>query len=165
MVTIGEYTYGEITRRGTGNTLTIGKFCSIAEGVLFDGGFNHSTKSISTYPFHRLLESVPSNIVIRGDINIGNDVWLGEGSTIMSGVTIGDGAIVGMNCIVSKDVRPYDIVVGAPQKVLRRRFDDDRVEELLKIKWWDWPIEKILANALYLQSNNIEQFINLYKIN
>ena len=161
-MTKGAHTYGNPTLRGTGNNVTIGKFCSIAEGVILDGGFSHSTKNISTYPFHAWypeLHNLPSNIVIKGDINIGNDVWLGEGCVVMSGVTIGHGAVIGMRCIVSKDVAPYSIVAGAPQKVLRMRFDPDRISALLKIAWWDWTDEKIIENGYLLQSGNIEEFI------
>lgn len=160
---IGEHSYGEPIRRGTGNTVTIGKFCSIATGVVLDGGFSHSTKFISTYPFHSWYSEcagLPSNIVIKGDINIGNDVWLSESCTIMSGVTIGHGAVIGMRAIISKDVPPYAIVVGAPQKILRMRFDPDRIKKLLDIAWWNWEIEKIKENAHLLQSDNINDFLN-----
>lgn len=158
---MGNYSYGNPIRRGTGNTVTIGKFCSIAENVIFDGGFSHDTKYISTFPFRTFIDSsMQSNIVIKGHINVGNDVWLGEQSVIMSGVTIGHGAVIGMRAIVSKDVPPYAIVVGAPQKILRMRFDPDRIKLLLKIAWWDWDIEKIKENAHLLQSNNINYFLN-----
>ncbi len=160
----GQYTYGNPSRRGDGNTVTIGKFCSIAGGVAFDSGFNHNSAFISTYPFHTFRPELPTNIIIKGDTVVGNDVWISEQVMIMSGVTIGDGAVIGMRAIISKDIQPYEIVVGAPQKVLRKRFSDDQIKELLLIKWWDWNIEKIVANAHLLQSNNIDEFINLHKI-
>lgn len=164
-ISIGEHSYGIPIRRGTGNTVTIGKYCSIAEGVILDGGFSHETKNISTYPFHSWYpecSGLPSNVVIKGDIEIGSDVWLGEGSVVMSGVKIGNGAVIGMRAIVSKDVPPYAIVVGAPQKILRMRFDSDRINALLKIAWWDWEDKKVIANAHLLQSGNIEEFIKLH---
>ncbi len=164
LLTMGDYSYGDPKRRGDGNTVTIGKFCSIAIDVCFDSGFNHNTSFISTYPFHTFRPELPSNIVIKGNTIVGNDTWLGENCMIMAGVTIGDGAVIGMRAIISKDVAPYEIVVGAPQKVLRKRFNDDQIKELLLIKWWDWNIDKIVANAHLLQSNNIDEFINLHKI-
>ena len=161
-IKIGRHTYGNPVRRGTGNTVTIGKFCSIAIGVILDGGFSHNTKFISTYPLHSWFPecaNLPSNIVIKGDIEIGSDVWIGEGAAIMSGVKIGHGAVIGMRAIISKDVQPYEIIVGAPQKVLRKRFTDDQIEELLKIQWWNWSDEKVIENAHLIQSENIEEFI------
>lgn len=162
-LTKGAYTYGNPIRRGTGNKVTIGKFCSIAEGVIFDGGFSHNTNNISTFPFHTFVDSsLESNIVIKGDINIGNDVWLGEQSVIMSGVTIGHGAVIGMRAIISKNVPPYAIVVGAPQRILRMRFDPDRIKKLLDIAWWDFSESDIILAAPLLQSNDIDKFIKVY---
>lgn len=165
-LTKGEHTYGSPIRRGTGNTVAIGKYCSIAESVIFDGGFSHKTDFISTYPFHSWYPecaNLPTNIVVKGDIEVGSDVWLGEGAVIMSGVKIGHGAVIGMRCIVSKDIPPYAIVVGAPQKILRMRFDPDRIKALLDIAWWEWDDQKVKENAHLLQSGNIEEFINKHK--
>ncbi len=163
-LTKGRYTYGDPIRRGTGNTVTIRQFCSIATSVIMDGGFSHNSHFISTFPFHQFpqLSSLPSNIVIKGDIIVGNDVWIGEGAVIMSGVTIGDGAVIGMRAIVSKDVPPYAVVVGAPQKILRYRFYDHEIQALLNIKWWDWSVEKIIQNAHLLQADNIDKFLNIH---
>ncbi len=162
-ITIGKHTYGNPVRRGTGNNVTIGNYCSIAESTILDGGFSHNTKFISTYPFHAWYpecSDLPTNNVVKGSIVIGSDVWLGEGSVIMSGVTIGHGAVIGMRSIVSKDVQPYEIIVGAPQKVLRKRFTDEQIEKLLKICWWDWTDQKVIENAHLLQSDNIDEFLN-----
>lgn len=164
-ITIGEYTYGNPTRRGDCNNITIGKFCSIAEGVLLDGGFQHDTKNISTYPFSSKFEGcdqLKSHIVNKGDIVIGNDVWIGEQAMIMGGVTIGDGAVIGFRSIISKDVPPYAIVAGAPQKLIRYRFTEWEIKHLLFIKWWDWPDDKIKEAAPFLMSENINQFIEQY---
>lgn len=78
---------------------------------------------------------------------IGNDVWIGHGATIMGGVTIRDGAIVAANATVTRDVPPYAIVGGLPAKVLSYRFSEAQINALLKIKWWDWPAEKIHDHA------------------
>lgn len=163
----GKHTYGNPTLRGTGNNVTIGNYCSIAEGVILDGGFSHSTKNISTYPFHAWhpeLHNLPSNIVIKGDIEIGSDVWLGEGCVVMSGVKIGHGAVIGMRAIVSKDVPPYAIVVGAPQYILRMRFDSDRIEKLLKLAWWDKSDEEVISIAHLLQDSDIEKLFKHFGI-
>ena len=95
----------------------------------------------------------------KGNVIIGNDVWIGYKATIMSGVTIGDGAVIGACSVVTKDVKPYEIVAGNPAKVIRKRFSDEIIIQLLKIAWWNWPIEKIKAEIEFLCNNNIEKFI------
>lgn len=157
---IGKHTYGNPIRRGTGCKVTIGNYCSIAESAILDGGFSHNTKFVTTYPLHVMFSELPSNIVIKGDIEIGSDVWLGEGSVIMSGVKIGHGAVIGMRAIVSKDVQPYEIIVGAPQKVLRKRFTEEQIEKLLKIKWWDWEDSEVKRASHLMTSENIDEFIS-----
>lgn len=158
MISTGEFTYGNPILRGNGNNIIIGKYCSIADSVVIDGGFTHEPKFISTYPFHTWGGN--SNIRIKGDIIIGNDVWMAENCMIMSGITIGDGAIIGARAVVTKDVKPYSVVAGVPAKVISMRFDGLQIEKLLKIKWWDWTEEKVRENILLLSSGNIDDFIN-----
>ena len=82
----------------------------------------------------------------RGDVIIGNDVWIGYGATILSGVSIGDGAAIGACSLVVKDVPPYAIVAGNPAQVIRYRFDEETIHKLLKIRWWDWPDQRVREN-------------------
>lgn len=164
-LTIGAHTYGSPILRGYHNDITIGKFCSIAEGVIFDGGFSHNHRNVSTYPFNPnwldkgISSEIPLNLYIKGDINIGNDVWIGEGAVIMSGVTVGDGAVIGMRTIVAKDVQPYEIVVGSPMQSKGFRFEWQKIATLLEILWWDWDDETIKEAAPYLISEDIDEFI------
>jgi acetyltransferase-like isoleucine patch superfamily enzyme len=95
----------------------------------------------------------------KGDINIGNDVWVGAKSTIMSGVKIGDGSIIGAGTTVTKDVPPYSIVVGNPGKIVKYRFDENQIEKLLKISWWDWTEDRIKTEAMNMWSDKIDEFI------
>ncbi len=163
-LTAGRYTYGlPLTRRGVGNTVKIGAFCSFASGVTLDGGFQHNMKYVSTFPFPTNFigcEHLGGHVVCKGDITIGNDVWVGEQAMIMSGVTIGDGAVIGFRSIISKDVQPYEVVAGAPQKVIRKRFPEVDIALLLQMKWWDWADEQIKTAAPLLMSENI---IGLYE--
>lgn len=145
--------------------LEIGKFCSIACGAKFlFNSANHTMKSLSTYPFPIFFEEweldvrdITSAWDHKGDIVIGNDVWIGYEAVIMAGVTIGDGAIIGTRAVVTKDVPPYTIVGGVPAKQIRKRFSEKKIADLLEVKWWDWPIEKISQNIEGLKSGNFEE--------
>ena len=159
--TKGKYTYGDIHRRGDGNNITIGNFCSIAENVIFDGGMNHNGKLVSTFPFNCVwpgMAHLTGHPVIKGDINIGHDVYIGMSSIIMSGVTIGSGAIIGAHSIISKDIAPYTLVVGA-NRVVRERFTCSQIESLLALEWWFWDDDKITKNAHLLMSECIEELL------
>ncbi len=77
---------------------------------------------------------------------IGNDVWIGEYVTVKGGVTIGDGAVIAARSVVTHDVPPYAIVGGTPAKFIKWRFDEEKIELMQKIKWWNWSKEKIYEN-------------------
>jgi acetyltransferase-like isoleucine patch superfamily enzyme len=159
MINVGEGTYfaEPPQRRGNANTINIGKYCSIARNVVFDSGFNHNTNFVSTYPFNAMIGKGESNVVCKGDINIGHDVWICENVLIMSGVTIGNGAVIGANSIVTKDVMSYSVVAGSPAKFIKDRFTYSQITDLYRIKWWDWPKEKIESELPY--ATNIDEFI------
>ena len=91
----------------------------------------------------------------KGDIVVGNDVWIGYEAVILAGVTIGDGAIIGARAVVTKDVPPYTIVGGVPAKQIRKRFNEETIDTLLKLKWWDWSKERISKNIAAIQSGNL----------
>ena len=146
-----------------GDRLKIGKFCSIACGAKFlFNSANHALGSLSTYTFPIFYEewgldrrSVADAWDNKGDIVVGNDVWIGYEAVILSGVTIGDGAIIGARAVVTKDVPPYTIMGGVPARPIRRRFDEATVETLLRLRWWDWPKEKIARNLVAIQRGEI----------
>ena len=146
----------------TGDRLLIGKFCMIASGVEFimNGG-NHLADAISTYPFavfgngwEGAMES--REYPYKGDTVIGNDVWLGYQAMIMPGLTIGDGAIVATRAVVTRDVPPYAVVAGNPARLIRYRFSEAEIEKLLRIRWWDWPAEKITRHVHLLTGKDVE---------
>lgn len=134
-----------------GDRLIIGKFCQIASGTKFIMGCaNHRTSSVTTYPFHVFggawAEKTPahmSQLPFKGDIVVGNDVWIGRESVIMPGVKIGDGAIIGACSVVTKDIPPYTVAGGNPARFIKKRFDDQLIELLLELRWWDFEEEKL----------------------
>ena len=147
--------------------LIIGRFCSIACGAKFIfNSANHTLSSLSTYPFPIFYEEwgqdigeVASAWDNKGDIVIGNDVWIGYGAVILSGVTIGDGAIIGTNALVTKDIPPYTIAGGIPAKTIRKRFYEEKISALMKIKWWDWSQEKILKHLKFIKSGDTDSLM------
>lgn len=78
----------------------------------------------------------------KGDIKIGNDVWIGVDCIIKRGLTIGNGAVIGANSVVTKDVPPYAIVVGSPAKIIRYRFEQQKIDLIENSKWWSTPPQK-----------------------
>ena len=95
------------------------------------------------------------NPVNKDKLKIGNDVWIGYEAVILSGVTIGDGAIIGTRAVVTKDVPSYTIVGGGPAKPIRKRFDEETIQKLKEIRWWDWEEERIKKNIQAIQSGDI----------
>jgi acetyltransferase-like isoleucine patch superfamily enzyme len=165
-VSIGPHTYGTPRLRWWGEpaNLTIGKFCSIAEGVEIFLGGNHRTDWVTTYPFPVMRQwpqarAIHGHPATRGDVRIGNDVWLGAGCVVLSGVTIGDGAVIAGRAVVSRDVPPYAIVAGNPATVVRMRFGDAQIRALQAVAWWNWEPGRIRGLLPRLLSNDVDGFL------
>lgn len=154
-----------------GDKLIIGKFCQIAAGVNFVmNGANHQMNAVTTFPFYIFddwkQKTPPLNkMPLKGNTVIGNDIWIGQNVTILPGVHIGDGAIIGMNSVVGSDVKPYTIVAGNPAKPIRKRFDNELIKLLLKLKWWDKSIKEINELIPILTDDNlvkVKKFLKEY---
>jgi virginiamycin A acetyltransferase len=166
-IEVGEYTYYDDPDDALGferdavlyahgpERLVIGRYCAIASGVRFVmPGANHADLGPSTFPFgifgepwaERTMDLV-MGAESRGDTVVGNDVWLGYRALVLPGVTIGHGAVVAAASVVASHVPPYAIVGGNPARVIRRRYDDEDVERLLRAAWWDWPVELVTEHA------------------
>jgi acetyltransferase-like isoleucine patch superfamily enzyme len=126
----------------------IGRFCSIAREC-YIGGANHPIDRVSSSGVFYLKHNYTGKCYYEDDYNwhtyteIGNDVWLGARAIIIGGVHISDGAVIGAGPVVTKDVGPYEIWAGNPARFIRKRFDDETINKLLKIKWWEWSDEKL----------------------
>jgi acetyltransferase-like isoleucine patch superfamily enzyme len=129
--------------------------------VIFLGG-EHRPDWVTTYPFSekwRCAKHYKGHPKTKGDVVIGHDVWIGSNATILSGVSIGSGAVIGCHAVVGRDVEPYSIVCGNPAKLIRKRFSDEVISQLLEINWWLWPREAVAEGMSMLLSNNVEEFI------
>jgi acetyltransferase-like isoleucine patch superfamily enzyme len=164
---IGDWTYGKpaIYHWGRETKLTVGKFCSFADGVKIILGGEHRTDWVSTYPFVFLFDAardIKGHPATKGDVLIGNDVWIGSHAMVLSGVTIGDGAVVGAGSVVCKDVAPYSIVAGNPARQIRLRFDEATNQALIQMAWWNWPVAKIEEALPLILSGDLKLFIERY---
>ena len=171
-IIVGDFTYiadsefeSHVTHHyeWNGDKLIIGKFCQIAAGVEFVmNGANHQMNAVSTFPFYTLEgwnmnPPASTDLPLKGDTVIGSDVWIGQNAVILPGVHIGDGAIIGANSVVGSNVEPYTIVVGNPAKILRKRFDDELIDLMLKFRWWDKSIEEIDSLIPILTCSDLEK--------
>lgn len=154
-IKIGRGTYGKLTVLNCTleAKLTIGNYCSIAEEVTFLLSVDHSTNHLFTYLFKAMYEDTPC-ATTKGDIIIEDDVWLGYRSTILSGVRIGKGAIVAAGAVVSKDVPPYAIVGGVPARVLKYRFSDTVIKELIDDELSSLSYNEIVDRVGKIQLNS-----------
>ncbi len=151
---IGAFTYIRSGGRIAG-VESIGRFCSIALDVVIGDG-HHAMDWLSTHPFQwgdshfdaayfatpqkpslfSKIKTLISNT--KKHVIIGNDVWMGSGCRVLRGVRIGDGAVIGAGAVVTKDVPPYAVVGGVPAKIIRYRFEEKTIAELLKLQWWQY---------------------------
>lgn len=160
-VSVGDYTYGglRILTYDKLHKLKIGRFCSIAQDVMFILSADHYTNHISTYPFKVWLLKEQQEGVSKGDITVDDDVWIGFRSTILSGVHIGQGAIIAAGSVVTQDVPPYSIVGGVPARVIKYRFEPEMIEELLRIDYNRLNEQMVQSHIdeLYERLDKIEQ--------
>ena len=134
--------------------LLIGRYSSFAYKISIDIGMDHLYRCITTYPPHKILSAsyhtTDTSIInpaadplVHHQMTIGNDVWVGANAQLLGGIHIGNGAVIGAGTVVAKDIPPYAVVVGNPARVIKYRFDEETITRLQRIKWWNWPKEKI----------------------
>lgn len=161
MVKVGNRTYGELTvyTHNNCNKLIIGNYCSIGPNVQFVLSADHRIDTISSFPYNVKIMGKRNEGISKGDIIIADDVWVGAGAIILSGVHIGQGAVVAAGAVITKDVPPYAIVGGVPAKVIKYRFSDDLIAELLKVDYSQLDNKTILDHIdnLYQKLESVEQ--------
>ncbi len=148
-VTIGLYTHGScFTPFACDPQTTIGRYCSIAEGVrIINHNHPMNFKSTHGFFFNPELGLTKTWLVDFKPKRIGNDVWIGTNAIIMPSVEeIGDGAVIAAGAVVNKNVPPYAVMVGNPARPVRYRFSPQTIQQLLASKWWEKSIEEISEN-------------------
>ncbi|MDO4356400.1 MAG: CatB-related O-acetyltransferase [Clostridia bacterium] len=143
----------------------IGGFCSISEACCI-GAAAHPLSDVSMSPVFHRRDNILKTSFDATDFNpysrtrIGNDVLIGYGAMLRAGVHIGDGAAIGMGSVVTKDVGPYEVWAGNPARRIRPRFEADEVDQLMRIRWWEWPDELIRARAK--DFHDVRRFVERY---
>jgi sugar O-acyltransferase (sialic acid O-acetyltransferase NeuD family) len=64
--------------------------------------------------------------VLCGNVTVGDCTWVGAGSTVIQGITIGKNVIVGAGSLILKDVPDNVLIVGNPQRIVRKLTTDDQ---------------------------------------
>ena len=147
---INEFTY--ISHNSIVHSSSIGKYCSIGPNCVIGYG-DHPTNFKSTSPifYHtgKIFEFSYADTDLFNHskkIIIGNDVWIGANVVIRNGITIGDGVIIGAGSVVVANLKPFGIYAGVPAKLIRMRFENEKVNNILSDPWWNWSREKIVDN-------------------
>lgn len=145
---IASFSY--IGRNSLIQNATIGRFCSISKEVNIGLGSHPLDMFSTSQVFYRKANALKLDIIPKDlgfkeykPIQIGHDVWIGTRAIILDGVSVGHGAVIAANSVVTKDVPPYAIVGGVPAKIIKYRFTENVINELLNLKWWEWEMTKI----------------------
>ena len=137
--------------------LDIGNYCTIGKNVniYLNGGSIITKDKKWIIPLSKCSCSVI----------IGNDIWIGDNVTILPGIIIGDGACIANNSRIVSDVKPYSFVYGDPVRLIKYKFNNKQIKQLLKIKWWNWDDAKIQDYIPLLDGDNVDAFIRACCVN
>lgn len=158
----------------------VGRYCSCGQNVQMGFGYHNiyapsTSSSWIANPYVKFshysgtplnpMQYDPISKTITNIVHIGHDVWVGAFALFPKNVTIGHGAVIGAGCIVTKDVPPYAVVVNGPKgsQIIKYRFSDEVISDLLEIEWWNYDIPKMLAQGIKVPATNTNDFIKFMK--
>ena len=163
-IKMGAFSYGV---KGFFFNTEIGRYCSMGEDIQI-GRHSHPMHWVSTSPFFYqnyktiIEQELPDSILLDPSdfeksslpvelkkTKIGNDVWIGHGAFILPGIEIGDGAVIAAHAVVTKNVEPYSVVAGSPAKIIKYRFEEKIISELMLSKWWEfapWDLKGLVVD-------------------
>lgn len=98
---------------GCFNKIVIGNDVMVGSHVLIEDHSHGTTDDICTPVAKR-------DICSKGPIIIEDNVWIGENVCILENVTIGRCSVIGANAVVTHDIPPYSVAVGAPARVIKK---------------------------------------------
>lgn len=55
-----------------------------------------------------------------GPVTIEDDVWIGGSAVVLAGVTIGARSVIGAGAVVTRNIPPDSLALGAPARVVRK---------------------------------------------
>jgi virginiamycin A acetyltransferase len=132
----------------------IGSYCAIG-GRLIVRSTDHYTCYLNMQDCFQ--KKIGSKVSVagrsKGKVVIGHAVWIGDSVIILPGVTVGNGAVIGAGSVVTKSIPAYAVAVGNPAKVIKYRFDKQKIDVIEKIDWWCWDSAKIKANKFIFDMN------------
>ena len=167
---LGLFTY--VADRARVANCRIGRYCSIGPETLIGGLGRHPSRWLSSHPIFFSTKKQTGSITFADrdyfdelpQLIVGNDVWLGARAVVLDGLNVGDGAIIGAGAVVVRDVEPYSVVGGVPAKTIRMRYDDKTVSNLLEIKWWDWPTDRLRELAHLFRTDDVTTVARLTEL-
>lgn len=163
-INLGSFSY--IAERSQVSYTQIGRFCSVGPEFLCGYG-DHPLEFVSTSPvFYSTRGQCGTTFSDKNafpehkETEIGHDVWIGARVFVRSGMKIGDGAIIAAGAAVVTDVPDYALVGGVPAKIIRYRFDEPTIKELLQLRWWNWPEADLRAAQMRFAQSDVQAFLD-----
>lgn len=167
LATVGAFTY---SYSALPDQLEVGRYCSISRGLRFiDSSHPLNTLTTSAYLFrpknNLYKEFQPKSVLDFAKKyqpsattypKIANDVWIGDNVTLSTKINIGTGAVIASNSTVTKDVPDYAIVGGNPAKIIKYRFNESQIDELLESQWWNFNPNDVFQNGPFPAGNKIK---------
>lgn len=170
---LGAYSY--MCQNGIMNNCWVGNYCSIAGnakiGLLRQDLSQAATSPLfidssdfefAGYNAENMHLKPPTLSTRHASVKIGNDVWICTDATICEDVVIGDGAIIGAGAVVTKDVPPYAIVIGQ-DKILRFRFADEIISDLIESQWWQYDVPQMIQKGLDIPFYEPQRIVHILK--